>query len=216
MSHRIIYHESDCYKRIKIPHNNGAFFYSKEIVENIIPKIKTDRSWILVNIEGKCFDHSIIFIHNNDDPEHYDWIDEFKDLILICSQKKTLLYMIKKHPKCHVIYLPLSIDTKYVKQFKTRKTRKVAFFGRFCKIPKDLLKSVPDIHIIGGMDRDKLLKEVARYKTVYAIDRCALEAKCLGCDVITYDMGYNDLNFELVDNVEAAELLQKKLNEIDI
>ena len=53
---------------------NGAFYYSREIVDNIIPNVQTDRNWITVNIEGVGCDHSIVFIHNNKHPEHYEWL----------------------------------------------------------------------------------------------------------------------------------------------
>lgn len=44
---------------------NGAYYYSCEIVENIIPAVKTDRNWITVNVKGVGCDHAIVFIHNN-------------------------------------------------------------------------------------------------------------------------------------------------------
>ena len=33
---------------------NGAYYYSLEIVKNIIPRIKTDRNWITLNIPGEA------------------------------------------------------------------------------------------------------------------------------------------------------------------
>ena len=64
---------------------NGAFYYSKEIVANIIPNVKTDRNWITVNVQGAGADHAIVFIHNNLHPENYDWLQTYgyKDLILV-------------------------------------------------------------------------------------------------------------------------------------
>ena len=47
--------------------HNGAYYYSKEIVKNIIPNVKTDRNWVTVratNLPKEIMDHSIVFIHN--------------------------------------------------------------------------------------------------------------------------------------------------------
>lgn len=38
--------------------NNGAFWYSKELLENIVPKIKTDRGWCLINVDNQCEDQN--------------------------------------------------------------------------------------------------------------------------------------------------------------
>ena len=43
---------------------NGAYYYSKEIVENIIPHVRTNYNWVTINI-NKSLPHSIVFIHNN-------------------------------------------------------------------------------------------------------------------------------------------------------
>ena len=213
----IINHEDEDYLKIQLKHDNGAYYFSKEICQNIIPKVKTDRNWITVNSENKCFDHSIVWIHNNEHPERYDFLDQYKDLILICVFPETLRKMIERHPHFHCIYLPLSIDTKYVKQFKAkRKTRKVCYFGRSPKCPKEIAED-KTIAKIDGVERDKLLSEVAKYKTVYACDRCAIEAKCLGCEVIPTYLGYNNGDkFALIDNQSTAKELQRLLNEIDM
>lgn len=63
---------------------NGAYYYSKEIVDNIIPLVKTDRNWITVNVPDHGYDHSIVFIHNNLYPELYSWLSAHEDLILVC------------------------------------------------------------------------------------------------------------------------------------
>lgn len=52
---------------------NGAYYYSKEIVENIIPRVKTDRNWITINAyNNEGIDHSIVFMHNTFHPEVYN------------------------------------------------------------------------------------------------------------------------------------------------
>ena len=63
---------------------NGAYYYSKDIVKYIIPNVKTDRKWVTVRL-GDCtenLDHSIVFIHNNLHPEFYEYLSNYKDLLL--------------------------------------------------------------------------------------------------------------------------------------
>lgn len=212
---KIISHLSPEYLNIKIPHNNGAFYYSKELFENIVPKIKTKRNWILINAEGCCYDNSIVIIHNNKYPERYEWLKKYKNLILVCSQVHTLERMIEMHPHFHSILIPLSIDTKYVEQFKVKKkTKEIGYFGRKEKCPDSIMNN-DSIDKIFGMDRDKLLKTIAKYKKVYAIGRCALEAKCLGCEVLHHDGEYENVEFELLDNKDIIPKFQQILNEID-
>lgn len=212
---KIISHLSPEYLKLGITHDNGAFFYSKELLENIVPNIKTKRNWILINAEGKCFDNSIVIIHNNKNPERYQWLEKYKDLILVCSQVKTLKKMIEMHPKFHSILIPLSIDTNYVKKFRVKKkTKEIGYFGRIVKCPPSILDD-ESIDKIYGLDRDELLKTLAKYKKVYAIGRCALEAKCLGCEVLHHDGEYENTEFELLDNKDIIPEFQQLLNDID-
>ena len=202
-------------KTYNIVPDNGAFYYSKEILDNIIPKIKTERNWVLVNIPDCCWDNSIVFIHNNKNPERYSWLEKYKNLIIVCSNYKTLRYMCELFPKFHCILIPLSIDCEYVERFKTkRKTKKTAYYGRLEKCPQDILED-DSITKIYGKDREKNLKEVAKFKTVYSIGRCQLEAKCLGCKVICHEGEYDNLYWKLLDNKEIIPELQRLLNEID-
>lgn len=211
----IFSHLNQEWKDTHVGINNGAYWYSKELLENIVPKIKTDRNWVLINVDNQCKNHSIVFIHNNAHPENYYWLKDYEDLILICSQIKTLQVMISMFPQFHVIYIPLSIDTNYVKQFKVkRKTKEIAYFGRKVKCP-DEIKDNPNIDKIFGKDREKILKEVAKYKKVYAIGRCALEAKCLNCEVISHKGEYINTKFDLLDNKEVIPLIQRICDEID-
>ena len=202
-------------KKHGVTRNNGAYWYSKELYENIIPHIKTRRNWVLVNIKDQCYDNSIVFIHNNKNPERYWWLCTYRNLILVCSQYKTLRFISELFPYFHCIYSPLSIDVSYVSQFKVkRKTKDVAYFGRFEKCPKKILED-NKIDKIYGESRTKLLKELAEYKTVYAIGRCAIEAKCLGCNVINHKGEWENTEFKLRDNSEVIPELQRLLNEID-
>ena len=213
---KIFSHLSKEYKALGIGHGNGAYYYSKELLENIVPHIKTKRSWVLINVEKQCVDNAIVFIHNNKNPERYYWLEPYKNLILVCSQPKTLKAMIEMFPKFHCIYIPLSIDTEYVKQFRAkRKTKDTAYFGRLEKCPETILENEKIDKIYGDEPREKLLKKVAKYNNVYAIGRCALEVKCLGGKVITHDGEYEGVDFALLDNKEVIPELQRLINEID-
>lgn len=212
----IFSHLSPEYKALKISHGNGAFYYSKELLENIVPKIKTNRPWCLINVEKQCADNAIVFIHNNKSPERYDWLKPYKNLILVCSQIKTLEFMINMFPEHHCIYIPLSIDTKEVEKYKVkRKTKDTAYFGRLVKCPKDIANNDKIDKIYGNGSRAELLKKVAKYKKVYAIGRCALEAKCLGCKVFTHEGEWDKCKTILLDNKDIIPELQRLLDEID-
>lgn len=190
---------------------NGAFYYSKEIVKNIIPNVKTDRNWVTLNIVGEAYDHSIIFIHNNLNPDHYDWLEAYDDLVLVCGIPETC------EKVAHLgqpIYLPLSVDVKYVEQFKTPKTRKKAYIGRQYKRRGKWFDL--DVEYIEGLPRELFLKCVAEYEQVYAVGRAAIEAKILGCEILPYDDRFPDPDRWVVfDNLEAARYLQMELDKID-
>lgn len=192
---------------------NGAYYYSKEIVKSIIPKIKTDRNWITVNIpslEGN-WDHSIVFVHNNRNPNYYNWLKKFKDLILVCGIPQTVNNM-QFFGKA--IYLPLSVNVKSVKKYKKgTKTREMAFAGRIIKKNNH----VPyECDILTGMPQTRLLQEMSKYKKIYAVGRTAIQAKILGCQIGVYDERFPDPSFwDVVDTSEAVIMLQKMLNDID-
>lgn len=190
---------------------NGAYYYSKEICKYIIPAVRTDRSWITVNIQGVGCDHAIVFIHNNLHPENYDWLRKYKDLVLVCGVPETCAKV------AHIgmpIYLPLSVKVSEVEQYKTEKTREIAYIGR--KAKRKGYAFPVGIDYIEGLPREKLLAQVARYKKVYAVGRAAIEAKILGCEILPYDERYPDpAKWEVVDSLQAAEILQRELDEID-
>jgi hypothetical protein len=193
---------------------NGAYYYSREIVERIIPAVNTDRNWITVNIKGVGCHNAIVFIHNNIRPECYDWMRYYgyKNLICVCGVPETCE---KVAGIGTPIYLPLSIDVDYVKQFAVEeKTKDAAFVGR---PNKKKYGTLPDgIDYLEGMPRDELLRSMAEYKNVYAVGRCALEAKALGCKIKKYDNRFPKVSmWKVMDNLEAAEILQKELDRID-
>lgn len=190
---------------------NGAFYYSHEIVRNIIPNVETDRNWITINVPFYGYDHSVVFIHNNKTPETYDWLRRYKDLVLVCGIPETCE---KVSGIGRAVYLPLSIDVQDVKRHSGKKTRERAFVGRSVK--RQGIYFPPGTDAIENMPRDRMLDEIARYKEVYAVGRCALEAKALGCKILPYDPRFPDPSrWKVVDNLKAAEMLQKILDEID-
>lgn len=194
---------------------NGAYYYSKEIVKNIIPNVKTDRNWITIRLPELTVhpDHSIVFIHNNRNPNYYSYLKEYKDCLLVCGLPQTAEIM--KFFSDKVIYLPLSVDVAQVKKYRVKnKTKEKAFAGRKVKlfhapIPKDC-------DILSNMPQTQLLKEMAKYKKIYATGRTAIQAKILGCEIGVHDSRFPDPKiWKIVDNKEAAEILQQKLNIID-
>ena len=192
--------------------NHGAYFYSEEIVRYFIPSIKTDRNWVTIGYDGQCFDHSIVFAHSNLHPHVYGYLEPFEDLLLVCSWSQQM-DAVSKWGK--PVFLPMSVDVEYVKQFKRAKDRDICFAGRMEKCT-DNLRFTPGLDFIAEVDRVRFLSELARYKRVYAIDRVAIEAKILGCEVLPYDSRFPDPDFwEVIDSRDAARMLQKILDEVD-
>ena len=190
---------------------NGAYYYSQEICRYIIPSVRTDRNWITINVPNVGVDHSIVFIHNNIHPEHYDWLSRYDDLILVCGVPETCE---KVSHLGKAIYLPLSVNVQEVAQYITEQTKDTAYVGRKnkrCNIPfllgTDFLEGIP---------REYLLPEMAKYKRVYAVGRTAIEAKILGCEILPYDPRFPDLGiWKVIDSSEAAVMLQKMIDEVD-
>ena len=207
-------HESMKYKQAH-PYRlnqNGAYWYSREIVERIRPNVKTKRGWITINVPGLCEDHAIVFIHNNKNPNLYSWLSKYDDLILVCGVPETCE---KVAHLGRAIYLPLSIDVEYVEKFRTDvKTVDRAYAGRADK--KRGIFFPPGTVYIENRKRDAFLRELAKCKRVYAVGRCALEARVLGCEILPYDPRFPDPSiWQVVDNLEAAKMLQMELDKID-
>ena len=194
---------------------NGALYYSKEICDKIIPNIRTDRNWITVNVKGIGCNHAIVFVHSNLRPDHYDWLQKYDDLILVCGVPETcekVAYLGR------TIYLPLSIDVEYVRQFAVPEEQRkgVAFVGRESKTKYPGVKLPKGIYHLTNLRRDILLQRMARYKSVYAIGRVAVEAKALGLEVLPYDPRYPDPDvWEVFDTKDAIKTLQRELDRMD-
>lgn len=194
---------------------NGAYYYSQEIVANIIPNVATDRNWVTVHVEGRCLDHSIVFIHNNLNPHLYDWMAAYYDLVLVCGTPDTTMRMRRLG---RTVYLPLSVDVGYVRSFMRIKTKGTAYAGRPSKrCGEGAVFNVPaGVSLLENMPRRRFLASMAEYERVYAVGRCAIEAKVLGCEVLPYDPRYPDPSvWRVVDNIEAAAMLQVALDGID-
>ncbi len=205
-------HESPEYRDNVKNKNQGAYWYSTEICKYFIPNIKTDRNWVTVGYHNKCFDHSIVFAHSNLYPHIYKYLEPFDDLIMVCSWYQQM-EAVKQWGK--PVFLPMSVDTEYVKQFRCEKDKDICFAGRMEKCTT-ALKHTPGLDFIAEIEREPFLKELARYKRVYAIDRVAIEAKILGCEVLPYDKRFPDPDFwRVIDSRDAAQMLQEILNDID-
>lgn len=199
-------------KQIEGNKYNGAYYYSKEIVKNIIPLVKTDRNWVTVRIpEVTIPSHSIVFIHNNRNPNYYSYLKQYNDLVLVCSTKHTYENM---KFFGNSVYLPLSVDVKQVERYKAKhKTKEMAFAGRKLKVNNHVPSKCD---ILTDMPQSKLLKEMSQYQKIYAVGRTAIQAKILGCEVGVYDSMYPDASvWKVIDNSEGAKMLQLILNEID-
>lgn len=193
---------------------NGAFYYSKEIVKNIIPNVETWRPWVTVKT-GRAFDHAIVFIHNNLDTERYKYLEQYSDLVLVCGIPETCE---KVAHLGKAIYLPLSIDLEYIEQFQRPRAEQkgVAYIGRRAKLSIDGVQLPPDVPCIWNIKRQEMLKKMAGLAEVYAVGRTAVEATALGVKVLPFDSRYPDPSiWQPVDNKEAAIMLQTMLNIID-
>lgn len=191
---------------------NGAYYYSKDIVKYIIPKINTDRNWVTVRMEDiPVPDHSIVFVHNNRNPNYYEYVKKAKDVILVCSIVNT--YDNMKFFGIPIL-LPLSIKVDNVKRYRVKeKTKEMAFAGRRLKTNN----RVPDAcDILTDMPQNQLIKEMAKYKKIYAVGRTAIQAKILGCEIGVYDSMYPDPRlWKVIDVDDAAKMLQEELDKID-
>ena len=213
----ILSHESPIYQaqRAKLgpSFHNGAYYYSKDIVENIIPNVKTVRNWITIMIDKECMDHSIYFLHNNLYTYKYNFIKNYNDVIVVAGTPETAHRCRNIARGC--IYLPLSVDVEHVKSLAVkRKTKDVCYAGRAFKIYSE---NVPKgVDKLSNMEHDKLLHEMSKYKRVYAVGRTAIEAKVLGCEVLPYDPRFpNPEIWQILDNKDAAKILQEELDKYD-
>lgn len=198
---------------------NGAYYYSKEIVENIIPNVKTKRNWVTINIPGYGFDNSIVFIHSGIDPiGPYMWLKNYSNLVIVCF-KPEMLEICRRFGK--TVYLPLSVDVEYVSKFKYEgemDSRPRYVGNKWGYKANDLAKYLPkDCVHYNGLPREELLTKMARHSgKVYAVGRCAIEALVLGKELGMCDSRWPDTSvWKILDNRDAAKILQEELDKID-
>ena len=199
--------------------HNGAYYYSQEIVKNIIPNVKTWRPWDTLGMKFmRTYDHAIVFIHHNINHDKvYSWLRRYSDLVLVCSTPLTYEWA-RTVRGSHAVFLPLSVDVDYVKQFRTDKTKDTCYMGNrwsFKKPYEDKLPPNVDFPP-PNISREELLKWIAPYRKVYAIGRCAIEARVLGAEILPFYDPFPEPNYwKVVSNQEAAKLLQMELDRID-
>lgn len=194
---------------------NGAYYYSKEIVKNIIPNVNTNRPWDTLGMRFlRSADHAVVFLHHNLDHDRvYRWLQRYKDIVYVCSSHVTLEWA-KQQPNGHAICLPLSIDTEYVSQFKTEKSKEACYAGNLWAFKEsDIKKYVPkDVDFPPkNLPREELLRFIAPYKACYAVGRTAMEAELLGCEIRNCDSRYEGWTWHPRDNWEAAQELDAML-----
>lgn len=166
---------------------NGAYYYAVEIEDIILPALNLGRGTIItaganLQMPKRVLDRTVVVCHNNQDPETQYWRLFGKDILWICSKLSTVDKMTDIGEKA--VYIPLSIDTRYVEKFKTKKTKDVAFVGNKWKFKHGYLKSLPSsVDQLSNMPREELLAEMAKYRKVIAEGRCLMEAQVLGCEV---------------------------------
>ena len=193
---------------------NGALIYSINICKYFIPNIKTNRTWVTINTH-QCKDNAIVFIHSNVNIENnYDYLKNYKNLILVCSQKSTM-YKMRKYGRA--IYLPLSIDVEYTRSFNEHKKDKDSCYaGRKNKIYSDKLRNYGNIDFLCNLSHESLLRHMSHYKNVYAVGLTAIEAKLFGCKILPYDNRYPDTRvWQIHDCKDMIPVLQAKLDKID-
>lgn len=168
--------------------NNGAYFYPLEIENDILADFK-DLDLLVITAAALRYDSrhipdgSIVICHDYTKPliTYAKLLD--KDVLWVCSSKKTVKEFKDKNERA--VFIPLSIDTDYVKKFKRRKTKDTAFVGNIWSYKKEYVNGLTDVDILTELPRDELLSKMAKYKHVIAEGRCQMEAMALGCKVST-------------------------------
>lgn len=198
--------------------NNGAYWYSKEIESIILPELDynlciiTAGATILKPYEVP--EGAVIVCHDNRTPRKSYGMLFGKKVLWVCSKHSTVDLMRSYGEKA--VYVPLSIDTEYVKKFKRRRTRDIAYVGNPWAFKKSYLGSLPK-HVVQlyGMGRDQLLSEIARYKRVIAEGRCLMEAQVLGAkgEVPKYDDGIEAVFVKPFDSRDAIPYWKEALLE---
>lgn len=198
--------------------HNGAHYYAKEIEDLILPHIEADVFVVTTGgtVQPKKVPDGCVFVcHHNIMPVEVYKRFLNRGILWVCSKPSTVEKLEKAGEKA--VYIPLSVDTKYVEKFRTEKTRDIAFVGNFWNFKENYLKSLPDnVHEVGGLPRERLLKEMAKYRRVIAEGRCNMEAQILGCEVILPEYGKPSLEAiprEVLDSRDAIPFWREALTQ---
>lgn len=187
--------------------NNGSYYYSKEVEQIILPHL-SDLPVVIVTAGAVLYNTrdiprgSVIICHDNRTTK--DSYGKFfgKNMLWVCSKQSTVDTLSSYGERA--VYVPLSIDTQYVAQFKRqRRKNATAFVGNAWAFKDKYIASLPDdVVILNDMERGQLLKEMAKYKHVIAEGRCLMEAQVLGasCTVPQYPDGVESVYVEAVDS----------------
>jgi hypothetical protein len=197
---------------------NGAYYYAVEIEDIILPALDLGRGTIItaganLQMPRRVHEGTVVVCHNNQDPEVQYKLLLGKDILWICSKPSTVDKLAKVGENS--VYIPLSIDTRYVEKFKTKKTKDTAFVGNRWSFKYDYLHSLPpEIDQLSNLPRETLLAEMAKYRKVIAEGRCLMEAQVLGCEVEIPD--YKDPSIgaifrEVFDTIDAIPLWAETL-----
>lgn len=198
--------------------NNGAYWYSKEIDEIILPEFK-DLPLFVVTAGATLLkpfqvpDGAVVICHDNRTTQK-SYRQLFKKGILwVCSKHSTVNSLTSLGEKA--VYVPLSIDAHYVAKYKRKnKTGDTAFVGNAWGFKKEYLASLPaDIVQLSDMERVDLIREMAKYKRVIAEGRCLMEAQVLGAEteVPKYQNGLEAVYVEALDSREALPYWREAL-----
>ena len=180
------------HNRQGIQRNNGSYWYAKELEEIILPSI--DGNLFIITAGASLYrphevpDGAVIVCHDNRTSAKSYGRFFGKNILWVCSKHSTTEIMRSYGEKA--AYVPLSIDTKYVKRFKRKKTKEVAYVGNAWAFKKSYLESLPDDVVrLNNLERDDLLREMSKYKHVIAEGRCLMEAQTLGAsgEIPKYD-----------------------------
>ncbi len=198
------------YKRIRRGKvNTGSYFYALEIENNILPELKNiDLTIITTGASlfrtGEIRRNTVVVCHDNRNTLKSYSKFLGKNCLWICSKESTAATL--RAVDENAVYIPLSIDVEYVKQFRTAKTKDIAFVGNAWGFKRNYLASLPsNIDQLSGMGREQLLNAMAQYKRVIAEGRCLMEAQVLGAqtEVPQYEDGIESVYVEALDNRET-------------
>lgn len=190
---------------------NGAYFYAKEIEDIILPKLEGDFFINTVAVQlyepKQIPDGAIVVAHDN-----YHTVERYspyfgKNITWICSKYDAYFKLMGRGERA--VLVPMSVDTEYVRKVagKPRKTLDTGFFGNAWDFKESEMTKLytQGVELISNLTREEALKRMAKFKTMYAEGRCAIEATVLGCDVKLIE--YPDFPAEPVQVLDSRDVI---------